>query len=615
MIIRRRTRRRSPVVRFGVVAAGLAVIVFGIAAVLTVLRLGEVADDLRTANAILEEASAAVEDGRVADGEVLLNQAAVLVTGANTDLYGRPEFDLISWIPVVDRNLSSLRSSMGTALTLVNGGRSILVAGRPLVGSDGRLDVPLSSGTIPLDAVRDVGRELDRVASSVGTGGEVDDSMLFGEVKELRERVSAEAVRRQKQFGVLGRALQVVVDLSGGSGPRRYLIAVANTAEMRGSGGMILNYGVLLGQDGDFELGEFGRVEELALDQPVSVEASGLPDDYLRRWDGFDPLLRWQNASLSADFTLTAPVLAAMYEQSTGARVDGVIQIDPDGLAAILEGTGPVDVPDLGLVTANNVVDLTLNQAYIRFPDIDERSDVLTAVAEAAFKRLVEGQYESLRPLADALVRSSQARHVLAWSRGARIESVFSSFDVDGSLPAPDASAFALTVQNLSGNKLDYYVDTAIAITGGSPDGDVTATVRVTNTVSSEMDEPKYIVGPFDRSQEVGRYRGSVSLYVPVGTQLMSSDRLGTVIGPPTVQSEAGRTVVGFTIEVDPESATSVDLRLRLPPGTDVASGIRFVSSPRVRPTTASVDVNLGGSSVRGTATLDRYVEIAGGER
>ena len=40
----------------------------------------------------------------------------------------------------------------------------------------------------------------------------------------------------------------------------------------------------------------------------------------------------------------------------------------------------------------------------MRFPGVEERSDVLGDVAEAAFRRLVEGEIPSLRTLATALV-------------------------------------------------------------------------------------------------------------------------------------------------------------------------------------------------------------------
>lgn len=609
-----RARWAQPAVRLVVLVLGLAAATLMIAGGVSALRLRGVADDLTRAERLLARAGAAVEDGRIGEGRADLVRASALVTRANGDLYNRPEYDIVGVLPPVAENLDALRESVGTTLTLVAGGLSILDAASPLVDAEGDLEVPLSEGAIPLDAVVDVGATLERISASVSEMSGGDSPFLLGQVTEVRDRVNEEVVRRKEQFGILGRALTVIADLAGANGDRRYLIAVANTAEMRGSGGMILNYGELFGSDGDFELGNFGRIDELALAEPITPEASGLPADYLRRWEGFDPLLRWRNATMAPDFTLVAPVMAAMYERARGVPVDGVIQIDPDGLAAILEGTGSVTVPELGVVRADNVVDLVLNEAYVRFPDIDERSDVLSEVAEAAFKRLVEGEYPSLRPLAEALVESAEERHIQAWARSGRIESLYQSFDVAGTLPDPAADAFTMTLQNLSANKLDYYVDTHIDLRGDpAGDGSLSVEIAIDNVVSPEMDSPKYVVGPNTQGQVVGEYRGALSLYVPVGTSLDSFERIG-LGNEPTLQSEDGRTVIAETVVVPAGGRFTLRLELTLPPGSRDMDSIEFVPSPRIRPTTVAAAFNTVSGRIEETfAMRERTVLTAAG--
>ena len=170
---------------------------------------------------------------------------------------------------------------------------------------------------------------------------------LIGPVKDLQDRLFREADSRRTQIDNVSRALTLLADMAGANGNRRYLIAVANTAEMRGAGGMILSYGILESANGTFKLGDFGPIDDLAIDRGVDASALTLPSDYLARWQGFEPTRLWRNTTLAPDFQLDAPVMAAMFTAKTGLPVDGVIQIDPSGLAAILEGTGPVDVPRL----------------------------------------------------------------------------------------------------------------------------------------------------------------------------------------------------------------------------------------------------------------------------
>ena len=199
---------------------------------------------------------------------------------------------MVRAIPVLGGNLVELREAVALATQLSSGGLNILTAAQPLEGASGRLDIPLASGAIPLPAVQATQLAAEQL---IGSLPELDDlqegtPFLFGPVQTLHDRVYEEAERRLVQLHNLVDGLALVSEMSGGAGDRFYLIAVANTAEMRGSGGMVLSYGALVGQDGDFELLDFERIDDLQLKKPVErTFLPDLPEDYLRRWDGFDP--------------------------------------------------------------------------------------------------------------------------------------------------------------------------------------------------------------------------------------------------------------------------------------------------------------------------------------
>jgi hypothetical protein len=602
-----RSARRSVLRRRILVLGGSALAVLAALALLGGFRIAGAARDLQEASDLLDDAGVALEDGRLSDARAQLATAGDLLTSATNELHGHAELSVVSSMPFLADDLAQLRESVGVASTIVHGGEHILRAAEPLQSADGTLEAPLREGAIPLDAVRAVAREANLVAGDLPGDDREGRSSLFGPVAEVRDRVADEAVQRKAQLQGLSAGLELLADMAGANGSRRYLIAVANTAEMRGSGGMILSYGTLVGSNGDFELEAFGRIDELRL--PTALPPTFVPTvpaDYLERWDGFDPLELWRNSTLAGDFELTAPVLEAMYGHRTGNTISGVIQIDPEGLAALLEGVGPVEVPALGTVSAENVVSLVLNEAYVRFPDVDERSDVLGDVAEAAFTRLVDGEYDSLRPLGEALLRAVDGRHLLMHSVPAGAERQLHYFGADGALPPLDGpDAFHLTVQNVSANKLDYYVDTALALRGarepGAP-GTVQATVTVTNTAEPGATEPQYVYGPFNESEQAGLYRGSVSLYLPAGASLAASSGDPTP-DPPVLQSEGGRPVVGFRLDVPAGATRTVVLDLELPPRPPGDYELLVVPSPRVRPTHLVVELT-GGAGVTGDVPL-----------
>jgi len=589
---------------------GLVVLVLAVLGGIASLRLSRSGADLREAQDLVESAATAIQDGRLADARDALDQAQVIVVQANNDLYSSIELQLIGWVPVARENLDSIRDSVALAATVIDGGRRILSAATPLESPAGKLEVSLSDGTIPLEAVSLAGREISALSvqlpAAAPTGA---PRFLTSQARELRSAVYEEAASRRAQLDVLGRGLSLMEELAGGNGPRRYLIAVSNTAEMRGSGGMVLNYGVLQGADGVIDLTAFGRIDELLLPQALATGAVELPEDYLKRWSGFEPTRRWRNANMSGDFTLVAPVLEAMYEQASGTKVDGVLQIDPEGLASILTGVGPVTVPEVGVVSADNVVPLVLSDAYRVFPGIEERSDVLGDVAEAAFTRLVDGEFPSLRPLATALVEAVDGRHVIFHSQTSAVDDAGSFFGAAGDLPPIEKLDYAhLTVQNVAGNKLDYYLDTTLSLTGARRAGELgslQAEIVLTNTAPPGATDPRYIFGPFNDQQEAGLYRGIVTLYLPLGTRLVGSEG-DAVRNQPVAQTEGGRPLVSYTVDVPAGQSRRLILDLRLTPlSADQAYELVLVPSPRVRPTTASVDIATDDGSAAGDAVLD----------
>src|SRR5207253_7315607 len=85
------------------------------------------------------------------------------------------------------------------------------------------------------------------------------------------------------------------------------------------------------------------------------------PPAFFERWKTFNPAQAWQQVNVSPDFPTTARLIAELYPQSGGAPVDGVIAVDPPGLAAMLTLTGPVSVPGWPVpITSANVVHVTL---------------------------------------------------------------------------------------------------------------------------------------------------------------------------------------------------------------------------------------------------------------
>ena len=592
-------------------AGGALLAIALVVGIFSALRIVRVARDLREARELTTTAGDKIEAGDLAAARLDLLNAEKILVRSNADLYNRPELDAFGWVPGIKENLDSVRKTVSVALGLVSGGERITALSLPLQNVEGRLEVPLREGAIPIDTIRDLQIEVSELAQTLpGPAERPRTSRLVGPVAEAQTTVFDEAVRRRTQLNAVARGLTLLSEMSGGNGARRYLIAVANTAEMRGTGGMILSYGVLEGANGDFQLPAFGNIDELFLDKAL---AAPLPPDEAARWTGFEPNRLWRNVNVIPDLAEVGPRMAAMYQASTGQLVDGVIQIDASGLAAILKGIGPITVDGVGDVNADNAVDLTLNQAYTLFPDRDQRQEVLGDVAEATFRRLVDGEYASLRPLGEALAQAAVKGHVVMWSSHGAAAGPTSFFHADGAVPGRDAGdSFMLTVQNTGRNKLDYYLGTAVTVTGTRGVGQVGLAhveVVVANNAPPDTTTPAYVFGDGSVGVDPGTYVGISSFYVPDGTSLASTDAPGAAL-----TTEGGRSVIGWQVEVAPGESRTFVFELALAPRPRGLYALTLKPLPRVKPTIWTVDLDTGLGHAVFTGPLEVPITLKVGE-
>lgn len=593
--------------RLVVAGGGAVVVVLGVVAAIGYLQLRGVASRLTAAQAQVDRVQAEVRQGDVGPATASLDAVESSLIRADGELHGSRVLSIGDIVPVVSQNLAALRDSVGLALRLVDGGRQVLAAARPLEDQDGKLGVPLRSGTLPLAAVATVQSRLAQVASELsGPGPDPPGRWLLGPVARAQREVAAKAAAARRQFQTASEVLGVLDGLVGADGPQRILVAVSNDAEMRGSGGMILSYAVLDTAGGHLSFERSGPIDDLDLSRPAPVKA---PADYSGRFASLEPTRLWRNANLASDFTRVGPVLAGMYRAATGKRVDDVVQIDSSALADILAGIGPVTVPGLGPVGSANAVAVTLNQQYLQFPGRSARKEALHLLTDAVVRHLLSGTFTNVAAVANGLSQAVAGRHLMLWSADAGEERGIAAMGAAGGLPALGADFAQLTVQNFSANKLDYYLGTRLSLTGQRPPdrlGHVQATITLDNTAPTSGTNTE-VFGPFSPGLRRGQYVGFVSLYLPPGWYLTGST--GTPAGTPSVAAEDGKTVMELFMKLDAGQSASVTLDLETPPPAPGAS-FELVPSPRVLPTVADVHLTEGSSVLAAHAALTRALVV-----
>ena len=184
----------------------------------------------------------------------------------------------------------------------------------------------------------------------------LQSAWLIGPVQAPFARVRQEVQQSSSNASLAVEAVRVLPDMLGAAGQRNYFVAFMTPSESRGLGGFIGSFGLLSADGGHVSLTQSGPIGDLEKALPPGGATLTGPVDYLARYGAFQPDVYPQDATYSPDLPSVSSVLAQLYSQAGGPPIDGVLAIDPYGLAALLKFTGPIDVPGLPMpLTSANV--------------------------------------------------------------------------------------------------------------------------------------------------------------------------------------------------------------------------------------------------------------------
>jgi hypothetical protein len=430
--------------------------------------------------------------------------------------------------------------------------------------AEGRVDVGLLQQQEPqlAEISKNAGR-LDAQAQAITQPGYL--SMLSDARAQLQGQASDIA-------GVLQNtalAAKLAPSMMGADGPRNYFMAFQTNAEARGTGGLLGGFGVLRFDQGTPTVDDLGKNTELT----EAVASVDLGPEYNALYGYTNPQTDFRNSNLSSHFPYAAQIWKSMWADKTGMSVDGVIAIDPIALSYILSAVGPVTMPDGEVITKDNVVELTESTAYIRFPDDQNaRKNYLQDIANEVVKKIT-GPVESPRKLLNALGQAVGEGRIGVWSSSPSDQELLEQTPLAHIVPDDPAPYAEVVINNLGGNKMDYYLEREIEYVADGCDGETrmsTVTVRLTNSAEPDAQLPDYVAGT------LGLFEG-VPFQVPSGTMVTSVRLLATenaslvsVLAngeriPVTVGSERGHPTFEAQVLIPPGQSGELSFRLSEP--------------------------------------------------
>ncbi|MGQ0468121.1 MAG: DUF4012 domain-containing protein [Sporichthyaceae bacterium] len=546
-------------------------------------------NDLKAAKAAASTLRTQVEAGDLDAARVTAVQLTDDLRQARERTSG-PMWAIAARIPVVDDTVRTVRGVSWSLDTMATTALPELLTAAADVRNathrddEGRVDLAAVGALGP--ALTTSGAALDRAVAEIAA---LPANTLFGEVDAGRADLLTELTAAAQRVHVARSAVQVLPAMLGAEGKRTYLLAYQNNAEARGTGGLAGAFGTLEVHRGRIALG-VPRPERVLIG--ATATSLDLGAEYEHAYEGARTKTQYVNANLSPHFPYAARIWSTMWQQRFGTQVDGVIALDPAVLGYLLAVSGPARLLDGTEVGAHNVVALTQQEAYARFPRLSDdaaRRRMLGEIQLAVGHRITSPTVDA-RGLVSAAARGMAERRLLVWSARESEQRILEQFAVAGAIPTTEAPYVGLSIVNEAGNKLDYYLERALTWRriGCGPRREVEVTVQLRNAapaglsefVTARHDSPGYPVAS-------GDHRVVVSYLATAGATLQSA----TLDGQRTLSTwgrERGHPLIGVDVELPRGRARTLVLKLSEPDGGGAAPVV--LHQPLVRPLGVHLD-------------------------
>ncbi|MFD1717400.1 DUF4012 domain-containing protein [Georgenia deserti] len=552
--------------------------------------------DARTAYADLRDAQQQVgrlQDQVLAEERQRVERSAAELqesTGAARDSLTGPHWTIIGWLPWIGDDVRAIQTIAITVDDLANSALGDLV---DAVGVVDPANLSLEGGRLDLDPIVEVAPRVvganETVQNAVQSLEDIDTDGLIGLVADAVDQLEGEVDEIGQLTATASRAVQLLPPMMGHEEPREYLLLVQNNAEPRATGGIPGAVLLLRADSGAVEI----------VDQhPAGGLGPGRDEDPVLSLDDAEESLygtrmgRYiQNVTFTPDFPRSAQLAQAMWDQSVGGEVDGVVSIDPVALGEVLGPVGNVTVPGGQQLTSETTSQILLNEVYLEIDDPQAQDAFFQAAASEIFDQAISGEADA-SAMIDVLDGAAAQGRLKLWSSHDDEQELISGTNLSGELRGhyDGSPIFGVYVNDYTAAKLGYYeqldarVEPQQCTADGSQRFNLTVTLR--SRVPSDFEDlPRHLIGT-GRLVELGDVRTQVAVYAPTNGEIVDFSSSGGQIGvAPTrhdglhvtsnyvILSPGETETLTYTIETDEPYRGDPLLRLTPGPSEDQFAG------------------------------------------
>lgn len=511
-------------------------------------------------------------------------------------------------VPVVGQHLRAATDLAAAGEDLTRAASSVLAALDPAT-------LRPVGGRVDLNAMAALDGSLQQADTAMGTGIERLDALrspwLVPLLTERRDEFTDDLGEARSRAAGVRDGIALARQLLGEDGSRRYLLVVQTLSEARATGGWWGNWGFLDVDGGRIDLVQVGRMLELT--PPAPFDLSDVEPGFVERYGYIGLTSSLGRMNVVPDLPTVGRAVTTVFPQTGRGEVDGIIAIDPVGLAAMLRVTGPITVsgwPEP--ITSENAARVLLFDTYDRLAG-GERVDVIGEVASTAWRALLAVDGADLRTLVEALRPTVKGKHLQVFSTDPAEQAELERLGIAGALAPVQGDTLAVVTQNLSASKVDWFLerstsyDVVVDPATGAVEAELVVRLRNTAPRSGVSDE---VIGFGDRTRPelTGTNRTWISVYSPLALRSATLDGTPVEVGS---AAEFGRWNHTAVVVVPPEGGVS-EVRLRLAGTFAPGEGYRLDVTRQPLPRTDPLAVTV--RAAEGWRVRAASLPVAGGQ-
>jgi hypothetical protein len=487
-------------------------------------------------------------------------------TGAARVHTNDPVWRAVEFLPVAGVNLAAVRQMSDIADDLANdaivplSGLAPLLQGSTFKPVNGAIDLA------PIIAAKETVNEASAsVTSSLERLRAIDKKPLVDQVSSAAGQLDTLLATYEPTLISAKELIAVIPDAMGASGPRDYLLVFQNNTEVMPRGGTVGSLVDIHVDAGRIELGQ--QASPLAWELGANTVIP-IAQDEQDLWIGLGKNM--QNLTETPRFSLSYDIAREMWKEKFGVEISGLISLDPVALSYIVTATGPITLPDGGVLTGDTLVKGLMSDVYVKYPNPLDQDAYYQAIVSTTFGAITAGNFDPMA-LFNAILTGANQKRVLMWTSNPAEQALLAGSPFQGEPISSTETTEGIGVyfRDYTPSKMAFYLTQSVKVTQASCPATDTHKTRVTVTLANNITPeaakalPKYVSLA---NTSTGIKRGDILLGIKV-------------YGPEGSAFVGGQSNSKYAVSPGSDRTFSVgQTRTQLSPGQNISSTYDFVA-------------------------------------